>query len=140
MFVSGDHSADDSFAETYGFGMSDGESKRIAFGFDSYDLSFVISSDDTIQDIADYLNESIYNDGWTASYDELSGQLKITDKTGKAVDFDLYEGDDSKGTKIDIPEFASSYSGGQDASWMWRSTASISTILPAAPTASTSTA
>ncbi len=115
LFVSGDHSADDSFAETYGFGMSDGESKRIAFGFDSYDLSFVISSDDTIQDIADYLNESIYNDGWTASYDELSGQLKITDKTGKAVDFDLYEGDDSKGTKIDIPEFASSYSGGQDA-------------------------
>ena len=85
LFVSGEHSANDSFAETYGFGMSDGESKRIAFGFDSYDLSFVISSDDTIQDIADYLNESIYNDGWTASYDELSGQLKITDKTGKLV-------------------------------------------------------
>ena len=115
LFVSGDHSASDSFAETYGFGMSDGESKRIAFGFDSYDLSFVVSSDDTIQDIADYLNESIYNDGWTASYDELSGQLKITDKTGKAVDFNLYEGENSKGTKIDIPEFASSYSGGQDA-------------------------
>ena len=115
LFVADDHSASDSFAETYGLGLNDGESKRFAFGFDGYDLSFVVSSGDSIQDIADYLNESIYNDGWTASYDELSGQLMITDKTGKAVDFNLYEGENSKGTKIDIPEFASSYTGGQDA-------------------------
>ncbi len=116
LFVSGDHSSSDSFADTYGINLNDGERKRIAFGFDSYDLSLVISSDDTIQDIADYLNQSIYNDGWTASYDELSGQLMITDKTGKAVNFDLYEGDNrNNGTKIDIPEFASSYTGGQDA-------------------------
>ena len=40
----------------------------------------------------------------------------VTDNTGKAVDFEIYEGESSAtGTKIDVPEFASSYTAGQDA-------------------------
>lgn len=115
MFASGGHSASDSFSETYGLGLNDGESKRFAFSFEGHDLSFQISSSDSMQDVADQLNLTLRNYGQTASYNELTGQLMVTDKTGKTVEFELYEGNDSKGTKIELPEFASSYTSGQDA-------------------------
>ena len=42
--------------------------------------------------------------------------VMVTDKTGKMVDFELYEGQSSSaGTKIDRPEFESSFTSGQDA-------------------------
>ena len=69
-----------------------------------------------MQDVANRLNVFLGTYGQTASYNELTGQLMVTDNTGKAVDFEIYEGESSAtGTKIDVPEFASSYTAGQDA-------------------------
>ena len=116
MFVTHDREASDSFADTYGLGLSDGQSKRFAFSFEGRDLSFEISSGDSMQDVADHLNMLLSNYDQTASYDELTGQIMVTDKTGKMVDFELYEGPSSSaGTKIDRPEFESSFTSGQDA-------------------------
>ena len=116
LFVSGEHSASDSFAETYGLGLGEGESKRFAFSFEGRDNSISISSEDSMQDVANRLNVFLGMYGQTASYNELTGQLMVTDNTGKAADFEIYEGQSSAtGTKIDIPEFASSYTAGQDA-------------------------
>lgn len=116
MFVTHDREASDSFADTYGLGLSDGQSKRFAFSFEGRDLSFEISSGDSMQDVADHLNMLLSNYDQTASYDELTGQIMVTDKTGKMVDFELYEGlSSSAGTKIDRPEFESSFTSGQDA-------------------------
>ena len=116
MFVTHDREASDSFADTYGLGLSDGQSKRFAFSFEGRDLSFEISSGDSMQDVADHLNMLLSNYDQTASYDELTGQIMVTDKTGKMVDFELYEGQSSSaGTKIDRPEFESSFTSGQDA-------------------------
>ncbi len=117
LFASDDHSASDSFSETYGLGLNDGEEKRFAFSFEGHDFSFMISSDSSMQDVADDLNLSLRNFDQTASYNELTGQIVVTDnKTGKMVEFDIYEGEDSQGgTKIDRPEFESSYTTGQDA-------------------------
>ncbi len=116
MFVTHDREASDSFADTYGLGLSDGQSKRFAFFFEGCDLSFEISSGDSMQDVADHLNMLLSNYDQTASYDELTGQIMVTDKTGKMVDFELYEGQSSSaGTKIDRPEFESSFTSGQDA-------------------------
>ncbi len=116
MFVPHDREASDSFADTYGLGLSDGQSKRFAFSFEGRDLSFEISSGDSMQDVADHLNMLLSNYDQTASYDELTGQIMVTDKTGKMVDFELYEGQSSSaGTKIDRPEFESSFTSGQDA-------------------------
>lgn len=115
MFVTHDREASDSFADTYGLGLSDGQSKRFAFSFEGRDLSFEISSGDSMQDVADHLNMLLSNYDQTASYDELTGQIMVTDKTGKMVDFELYEGlSSSAGTKIDRPEFESSFTSGQD--------------------------
>ena len=116
MFVTHDREASDSFADTYGLGLSDGQSKRFAFSFEGRDLSFEISSGDSMQDVADRLNMLLSNYDQTASYDELTGQIMVTDKTGKMVDFELYEGQSSSsGTKLDRPEFESSFTSGQDA-------------------------
>lgn len=116
MFVTHDREASDSFADTYGLGLSDGQSKCFAFSFEGRDLSFEISSGDSMQDVADRLNMLLSNYDQTASYDELTGQIMVTDKTGKMVDFELYEGQSSSaGTKIDRPEFESSFTSGQDA-------------------------
>ena len=116
LFVSGEHSANDSFAETYGLGLGEGESKRFAFSFEGRDNGISISSEDSMQDVANRLNVFLGMYGQTASYNELTGQLMVTDNTGKAVDFEIYEGESSAtGTKIDVPEFASSYTAGQDA-------------------------
>ncbi len=116
MFVTHDREASDSFADTYGLGLSDGQSKCFAFSFEGRDLSFEISSGDSMQDVADHLNMLLSNYDQTASYDELTGQIMVTDKTGKMVDFELYEGQSSSaGTKIDRPEFESSFTSGQDA-------------------------
>ena len=116
MFVTHDREASDSFADTYGLGLSDGQSKRFAFSFEGRDNSISISSEDSMQDVANRLNVFLGMYGQTASYNELTGQLMVTDNTGKAVDFEIYEGESSAtGTKIDVPEFASSYTAGQDA-------------------------
>ena len=116
LFVSGEHSANDSFAETYGLGLGEGESKRFAFSCEGRDNGISISSEDSMQDVANRLNVFLGTYGQTASYNELTGQLMVTDNTGKAVDFEIYEGESSAtGTKIDVPEFASSYTAGQDA-------------------------
>ncbi len=116
LFASGDHSASDSFSEVYGLGLKDGERKRFAFSLEGHDLSFMISNTDSMQDIVDKLNVSLRNYGQSASYNELTGGLLLTNKTGKEMELKLYEGDDSKtGTKIELPEFESSYTSGQDA-------------------------
>ncbi len=116
LFVIHGRSASDSFSDVYGLGLSEGESKRFAFSFEGRDLSFNISSENSMQDVADRLNRLLGNYDQTASYDELTGKIMVTDNTGKMVDFELYEGQSSSvGTKLDLPEFSSSYTSGQDA-------------------------
>ena len=45
---SGEHSANDSFAETYGLGLGEGESKRFVFSFEGRDNGISISTNSRI--------------------------------------------------------------------------------------------
>ena len=122
MFVTHDRSAGDSFSETYNLGLKEGESDRFAFNIDGVGIySFNIKDTDTMEDIVDKLNSNLnVNHGMTASFDELSGQLKITDdKTGKMVDYKLFSGDGNPNDpfthEYERPDFGSTYTAGQDA-------------------------
>ena len=123
LFATHDRSASDNFSKTYDLGLGEGETRRFAFKIDGVGgtYSFGIKDTDTIQDITDRLNSLLNtNHHMTASFDELSGQLKITDdKTGKAADFKLLSGDGDLSKpgvfEYDLPKFESSYTSGQDA-------------------------
>lgn len=113
MFVNHDRSASDSFAKTYDISLGE----KIGFDIEgvgtcSYRNAFDENS--TIQDVVDRLNRSLNtNHHMTASFDELSGQIMITDdKSGKAVEFKMV---DEYENEYDLPEFGSSYTAGQDA-------------------------
>lgn len=117
LFANHGRSAGDNFSDSFGLNLAEGDSKRFAFKVGDATVSIGISGGDSIQDVVDKLN----NDGdmnfmgRVASYNETSGQLEINDRTGKTISYKLFEGPNSSGTEVDLPEFSSAYSSGQDA-------------------------
>lgn len=91
--------------------------KYFNFEFDGYILGISMSTvkNATVQDMADELNKSIYNDGWTASVNEYTGLLEITDEDGNAVDFTMgYNDADLGKVEFKAPERTPSYTAGTD--------------------------
>ncbi len=111
MFVTHDRKATESFSEQYGIDLG----SKIGFDIDGvgkYEFSGAFDADSTIEDVVSRLNKVLGNHDKTASFDELSGQIKITDdKTGKTVDFKML---DEYGDEYET-QFESSYTAGQDA-------------------------
>ena len=103
-------SGSDSFAETYGVSVEDGGSKWVSFKSGDFDSAIKIDENTSLEDAAKKLNGIISNYGYTASYNKTSGQLIVTDDTGKMVDVEM----SVDGEKLE-PEFATSYTPGQDA-------------------------
>ena len=117
LFANHSRKASDNFSETYGLGLNEGENKRFAFDLGSSSVSIQIGGGQSVQDVVDRLNGTSHfaNKNLTASFDELSGQIRINDETGKQIDFKLYEGQDNSGLEVELPDFRSSFTGGQDA-------------------------
>ena len=89
-----------SFSDAYGAPWLDGQT--VHFKYNDYSsLSFSIGKDDTIADVADKLNETIFNDGCTAAYNKYTGQLEITDKSGAKVDLEMWIDNPDLG-KVDL--------------------------------------
>ena len=110
MFAAHGRSAEDSFANTYGIPLTENLGFQIE-GVGTYEYNF--NENSTVQDVVDQLNEALQlNHHMTASFDELSGQIMITDdKTGRTVDFKMQDAD---GRDYELPDFGSSYTSGQD--------------------------
>ena len=114
LFVNHDRKAGDSFLKTYGIDLANDESsKRVSFDFGKGSYEFNIKKEDSIEKVTEQLNKGLKHANMTASFDEQSGQLMITDnKTGKTIDYKMLGTD---GVELDRPEFESSFTTGQDA-------------------------
>ena len=105
------NSVSDKFADNYGLSLADGESKRVSIALPSGEFGFDVTNETTMEDIAKKLNNSPYSAlGYTASVNQLTGQLLVTDQTGKTVDIKA----SADGAELE-PGFTSSYVTGQDA-------------------------
>lgn len=104
--------AGSSFADTYQMGVGEGQTKEVSFNFGKFGYTVEVGENTSIQDVVDKLNKGgLPNDGMKASYDELSGQLIITDqKTGKMADYKMVVDGKERDPKVDTP-----YVRGQDA-------------------------
>ena len=115
-------SSEDTFSEVYGVA----DKKWVHFETPDGDEigSFLIDSsrpdaigmDATMEDIAKYLSDNPA--GYTATYDELSGQFVITDADGKTLDYKVTISDDMDGkenAKETQYQPASNYTKGVDA-------------------------
>lgn len=113
LFVNHDRSANDKFAGMYDITL-DGGLKFEIDGVGTYGYGNAFDENSTVQDVLDRLNRSLNrNHHMTASFDENSGQIMITDdKTGKTVDFKMLNSQDQE---YDLREFGASYVSGQDA-------------------------
>ncbi len=113
LFVTHGRSADDKFGEMYGITL-DSKLKFKIDGVGTYGYPNAFDENSTVQDVLDRLNKSLNtNHHMTASFDENSGQIMITDdKTGKTVDFKMLNSQDQE---YERPEFGASYVSGQDA-------------------------
>ena len=114
LFVNHNREANQSFLETYGIDLANGESsKRVSFDFGKGSYEFNIKKEDSIEKVTEQLNKGLRHANMTASFDEQSGQLMITDnKTGKTIDYKMMDKD---GGELERPEFESSFTTGQDA-------------------------
>lgn len=114
LFVNHDRKASDSFLKTYGIDLANDESsKRVSFDFGKGSYEFNIKKEDSIEKVTEQLNKGLKHANMTASFDEQSGQLMITDnKTGKTIDYKMLGTD---GVELEHREFESSFTTGQDA-------------------------
>lgn len=87
------------FGVAYGVSWLDGEKVSFKVGESKSPYSFSVSKTDTMEDVANKLNNHISNFGLTASYDKYSGGLKVTDKNGAAVDLEMWIDDPDLGRK-----------------------------------------
>ena len=83
------------FNEAYGLGLNPGESKEVSFEVDGLGAvySFTVNEGDTMEDVAEKLSSLLEtNHGKTASVNQYTGQLEITDiETGALVDLKVGE-------------------------------------------------
>lgn len=106
----GSTSTNGNFAADYNVGLEDGKPKQVTFSTPKQTITFEVTDTTTTTEVAERLNKRLGAAGYTASYNESTGQLIITDKTGKTVDLKM----SSDGTELK-PGFKSSYTPGQDA-------------------------
>ena len=98
------------FTEAYDIHPEAGDMVKLDFG--KFDYSFKVGEEQSIQDVVDHLNRGpMQSHEYNASFDELSGQLIVTDRTGKKVDFSMSMND----TEIKAPTYGPGYTPGQDA-------------------------
>lgn len=113
LFVNHDREASDSFSDTYDLGMADGERKSVRFHFGDGYYEFTVHKEDSIEEVIEQLNMGLEHKDMTASFDEQSGQMMITDnKTGKTIDYKML---DTSNVELEHREFESSFTTGQDA-------------------------
>ena len=110
-------SGSDSLAERFGIDLGEDGSKFVKITTDQGNAGFYITSDMTMEEAAEkahgILNKAV---GATVSYDELSGQILITDKNGKTLDYKVSVADDITASAKELeyrPD--SSYTTGTDA-------------------------
>lgn len=65
---------------------------RVTFEFDGFTLATSFRPDETIDEVVDRLNQgsTFKNYKMTAAYNQYTGELEITDKSGAKVDFSAY--------------------------------------------------
>ena len=112
MFAAHGRSAGDKFSEMYDISLG----SKLGFeieGAGTYNYRNTFDENSTVQDVVDSLNGSLNrNHNMTASFDELSGQIIITDdETGKTVNFKML---DENGNKYKEHNFGASHTTGQD--------------------------
>lgn len=79
------------FGEAYGVPWLNGQEVNFKFPESGGGYAFTVGKDDTIEDVADKLNKSIFNHGCTAAYNKYTGELEITDnKSGAKVDLEMW--------------------------------------------------
>ena len=103
-----------SFTEAYGMTwLKEGESERVSFGFEGHTISFNVTKEMTIEEVAEKLNPLFGNQGENAYYDKYSGQLLVDGKDGQPLSFTIKDswGDEANYTG----ESTSSYTAGRDA-------------------------
>lgn len=107
-------SSQDTFADAYGvtWEEDDPEVKRITFSSDSwyFDYSPAIDKTTTVDDIVEDMNRTFSSDGYTASYNETSGEIIVTDQNGKKINLKINADDQEL-----KPTSNASYIPGQDA-------------------------
>lgn len=106
------------FGDIYGVPWIDGQKINIKYGDKEMDLE--IGKNDRIEDVAESLNKTIKNNGYTAAYNKYTGQLEITDKDGQKVQLEMSVKHPANGGDIKLnfkEEYAPkiSYTRGQDA-------------------------
>ena len=116
-------SSNDSFSSAYDLNLQEGEKKWIHFYADGKEFtSFsigsnaLVSGEASIEDIIKEINDNPMR--YTASYDERTGQITVTDRNGNSMDLTVKISSDMKGTQ-GVEEVKSkssvSYTAGQDA-------------------------
>ena len=116
-------SSSDKFSDSYDLGLEAGEKKWIHFEAEGKEFaSFTIGDggllpgDAKIEDIIKEMNDNPMR--YTASYDERSGKITLTDRNGNTVNLTVSVSSDMNGEK-DVQEVKSkssfSYTAGQDA-------------------------
>ena len=79
------------FGEAYGVPWLNGNSVNFKFPGANGSYDFSVGKDDTIEDVAERLNQSIFNHGCTAAYNKYTGELEITDnKSGEKLDLEMW--------------------------------------------------
>lgn len=114
LFANHGISADDAISDAYGI-----EPGELVFNIEGVgEYGFNVDENDTIQDVVGKLDMLLENHKKTASFDELSGKIIITDdKTGKTADFKMSNGyaSDEWASEYDLSGVGASYTTGQDA-------------------------
>ena len=76
---------DDRFAERFGIDLGKDGTKFVNFTVGNGEIGFSVTKDMTMGDVIKELNDNPF--GYKASYNELSGQIVMTDADGKALDY-----------------------------------------------------
>lgn len=108
------------FAEAYGVGWLNGENVSFKVSGMTFHHSIPVSNTDTLEDVAQELTDTLFrNYGYTASYNKYTGGLELRDKSGAAVNFEMWIDDPMLGHKdLELQEEYKptvDYTPGQDA-------------------------
>ena len=110
-------SSTDSFADKFGINLGDGGTKFVRFRVGDEGSGFYINGETTMEDLVDKINSNLVD--YKASYDELSGQIIMTDANGKTVDYKVFVADSANSPSEEQKELvyrpSASYTTGTDA-------------------------
>ena len=111
--LSGAANINDSFADNFGFNLQDGQKKQVTVEFGGFKINTTVDNTMTMQDFADQLNSSgRLGPGWTASYNEKTGQFAVSDANGKEQEFTIK---DQYFSYERVIQPVANYTAGQDA-------------------------